>query len=240
MINRHFFEKYKLPIILICIDLILTIIYISTRGHVLLFNLDTENNIPTIYQTIKLLLLSFFLYIFTKDFINQKTSLLKKIALYTFPLAFLFLALDEMGQIHENLKPQLVQIFPFIDNIYVFARDLGYNSADWVLLYSPLILLFGFIAIYYVKTVYRTLTKNMIIVLMISFLILFSVPFIELYNTSTGFDSLTKLLWLSYEELSEMIAISLLLVVFYKEGNLKYEIKDNYAKRNINLKQLRS
>ena len=107
MLNKEFFKKYKLPLILIGIDILLTLIYISTRGTIKLFNLDTENNIPTVYQTVKLLALSFFLYIFAKENIKEKTSKIVKLALYSFPIAFFFLALDEIGQIHENLKPQL-------------------------------------------------------------------------------------------------------------------------------------
>ncbi|PKN02717.1 hypothetical protein CVU76_01635 [Candidatus Dojkabacteria bacterium HGW-Dojkabacteria-1] len=163
MLNKEFFKKYKLPLLLIGIDILLTVIYISTRGTIKFFNLDTENNIPTVYQTIKLLALSFFLYIFAKENIKEKTNKITKLALYTFPVAFFFLALDEIGQIHENLKPQLAQILPFINDIYSFARSLGYNSADWVLLYSPAILFFGLMSLIFLKTIYNRLSKKKIL-----------------------------------------------------------------------------
>lgn len=223
MLNKEFFKKYKLPLILIGTDILLTLIYISTRGTIKLFNLDTENNIPTVYQTVKLLALSFFLYIFAKENIKEKTSKIVKLALYSFPIAFFFLALDEIGQIHENLKPQLVEILPFINDIYSLARSLGYNSADWVLLYSPAILFFGLMSLIFFKTVYKKLSKKRNLVLVTAFAILFSVPFIELYNISRGFAPLENILWLSIEEFSEMLSISLLLTVFYKEGSLKYD-----------------
>lgn len=223
MFQETTLSKYKLPLLLIGIDILLTAIYIYTKGTIKLFNLDAENNIPAIYQTVKLFALSFFLYIFAKKYTKERTSKLRKLALYSFPVAFFFLALDEIGQIHENLKPQLVQILPFINEIYYFARSIGYNSADWVLLYSPAILIFAFMSLIFLQTVYTKLSKRKIFLLTLSLIILFSVPLIELYNTSRGFAPFENILWLSLEEFSEMLSISLLLTIFYKKGELKYE-----------------
>ena len=93
------------------------------------FNLDVESNLPTIYQGMKILLLSFLaFYLFLSSVDKFKNFWL------FFAFVFLFLALDEVGQIHENLPTFFNELFikEGQKNLQDVVSDFDMNQHLWL------------------------------------------------------------------------------------------------------------
>ena len=95
--------------------------YEDVYGLLPLFDLDTENNIPSVYATLTLLISSILLGMIGVNTFRQKQTY----AYHWFGLAgiFLYLAIDEFEKIHERLSEPVAALLPF-------ARQI--NSA-WVI-----------------------------------------------------------------------------------------------------------
>ncbi len=96
---KNFFEKNKIAFLLLLLFLDFFVLLLGyVFGDKAIFNLDIESNLPTIYQGVKIILVSFLtfdIFLFTKNKSKYFWLFLS--------VAFLFLGMDEIGQIHENL-----------------------------------------------------------------------------------------------------------------------------------------
>jgi len=105
----------------------------TLRMLVLLFDFDTEANIPTLYSSFALVITSFLLLIIA--LYNNRTD---SNQLYWFGLAiiFMFLSIDEIASVHERFSEPMRELLDTSGLLYY----------AWVIPYS--IALVGFIAIY--------------------------------------------------------------------------------------------
>lgn len=117
---RKYFPTYTILVFLApLIDGVLVFLHLAIRGN---FDLDQEQNFPTGYQSLKLILLALIcIYI-----------ILKKKFAFWFLLAtgFFYLALDEWFQIHEY----------FSNVIYLFLLEINMvvSFSSWILLFVPI------------------------------------------------------------------------------------------------------
>ena len=198
---------------LIFLDLLFVILHFYLGGGSELFNLDAERNFPTIYQSFKLVLLAslafahmVFLYVL-RDFKGKE-----KLIFFPFWLGFSFLALDEIGSIHENLGNTLSQIDgDLIAGIREFFSSIGFRSSEWLLFYLPAIVFAGIYFVYLMKFFYKQ--KNKFYLFAFSTLLLFLVPIIEyISNPKENYTALQYNIFVSFEEILEMAGISLMIV----------------------------
>ncbi len=126
------------------------------------FHLDMENNLPTIYQGAKLFMVATFsamIILLLK--IAGDLDLRKKIVFGGFFLGFLFIAIDEVGQVHENIKIQMDELLPFLGGAFNQVRDAGYQSTPWIIYYIPIVILGLVLFVYTVKVLLDEKVKNL-------------------------------------------------------------------------------
>lgn len=95
------------------------------------FNLDKENNIPTIFISLLLAGAAFLFWIVGKDAQNRLEPYHRRYGVITGVLVFM--ALDEMSSLHELL----------INPLQATGLFSGAFHFSWVVVYIPLLLLFG-------------------------------------------------------------------------------------------------
>ena len=176
------------------------------------FNLDVESNLPTIYQGMKILLLSFLaFYLFLSSVDKFKNFWL------FFAFVFLFLALDEVGQIHENLPTFFNELFikEGQKNLQDVVSDFGYESTTWLPYYIiPFLTFFVVSGIFFVKFIKKNWKRTMLLAIGLIFLILGLV--IEYVSTRpTVMFQEGYHVFVFFEEAFEIFAISFILFFVY-------------------------
>lgn len=210
---KQFFEKNKIAVLILMLFLdffILLLGYIYVDKEI--FNLDVESNIPTLYQGIKIILVSFLsleIFLFTK-----KKS---KYFWLFLSVAFLFLGMDEIGQIHENLPTLLNDLFvkSTMQNPYDYLNQYGYKSTTWLPYYIPLIWIFLIVGgIYLVNFLKSNWKRACFFVLGVACLV--GGLLVEYLNTKPDImfqDGYYKLVF--WEEVLETIGITFILFFAY-------------------------
>ena len=223
-------NHYYFLVCWLLIDLFLVAMHLFTRNQTNLFHLDAEQNIPTLYQSAKLLFAGglIFTYLWFKIQILER---IKKHELYFFaPLAaiLIFIGLDELGQIHENIHTHVIDIAPnFADQVMILAQSLGYSSTEWLIYYAPFIMLSIPYFVYATFYVYKKYKHRwwLILGMAISFII---VIILELHGTSKEYPHRVYEMFFITEEFFEMIGGSLGLFFVWliiKEFEKKYRGK---------------
>ena len=209
-------KKYKSLIFLFLFDFtMVALFYLFPNKR--LFDLDGENNIPTLYQASKLILIAFFslalllLNQYFKLFNNQI-----RLILIFFFLVFFFLGIDEAGQIHENIAIYFHEFFPQPTSEYIEeSREVGFKSSEWLLFYWPIILAFVISFIFLFRTIISKYIIDKHKLLVVGSLFFISVPIIEFLNTSeTSFMINNYKEMIVLEESAEMIGASIFFVYF--------------------------
>ncbi len=188
-----------------------------------LFNIDTESNLPTIYQSLKLLFLIQICLIYF--ILEQKINGVKKaLNIFPFYLFTLYLSLDELGQIHENLPTMVLEIFGVEgSDVKDFFVNNGFNSwAYWMIFYAPFGLLF-FIYLFILIKNYWHEWKTFILYPILSCVAFVFIFILEYIGTNeldqvTGFTLKTII---HLEEGLEMFSISMLVIFFVNLVNDK-------------------
>lgn len=177
------------------------------------FHLDFEQNLPTIYQSLKLICFGLVFLIFT--FWYPVSARLK---FFTIPLslALAFLGFDELFQIHENIY----KIFELIDwlhpsRIVTASMKMGYRSSLWILYYLPMILIFVFWCGYWLSYFQSKLRSNFTLMI-ISSLTLLTVLVAEVLSSTGQYTEYVYFWMVTVEEVSEMIFGSTLIVIGLK------------------------
>jgi len=204
-----FFWLLSFDLLVLCLHLLL-----GNQNH--FFHLDFEQNLPTMYQSLKLILFgsTFFILGFTK-------SIKLDIKSFIFPLALFmtFLGLDELLQIHENIY-RIFELFDLFhpSKIVEVSMKMGYRSSLWILYYLPFIFIFVFWSGYWLRY-FQSKMKNNAWILIFSSLCLLAVLLTEIFS-STGSFSETTYFWLvTLEETAEMLLASTLVLVGSKMLN---------------------
>lgn len=188
-------------------DALIVLLHLMFASSSVLFHVDFENNIPTIYQSLKLL---FFGGLFLV--LGWSKKLPKHIKFFIIPLGIvmLFLGLDELVQLHENsyrLFQHVIWLNP--DDLVRTSAQYGYHSSLWLLYYLPIIALFLIWCGYWLRYFKSKHQDNFWIVLVSA--ILLGIIFVAEILGSTGDYSQTTYFWLvTIEEASEMMLASVL------------------------------
>ena len=184
--------------------------------------MDYESNFPTMYQGIKLFsiaILAFNILVIIKHL--GKLTKRNAIVFSGFLLGFMFLAVDELGQIHDNIQRHLDQIFPALKNLFSTAQNSGYNSSPWLIYYIPVMIAALIFFIFMIKEI-----KNNRLLLFLSFFFFSSVIVLELISShSTYFlyhQSYVTLI--TFEEMSEQLGASFMLLFMLKTFKQQYDL----------------
>lgn len=131
-----------------------------------IFNLDIEFNLPTSYQSLKLLITGIAAMLIGFRLWANGSPSRKLIYWFVFAAGFIFLAADEFFQIHENL-----------------AFNLKTNFASWVIPYLPIVLFglyFGAKMLNYLRQITDKHTRAIFIAGIVCFVF---VPVLEVIGT---------------------------------------------------------
>lgn len=180
------------------------------------------------YEGAKLFIFSILCLIpILKSYLKKETSLLMK-SLMWIPLflMFMWLAIDELAQFHENTKPFLEDISPYwAERFSGSLHKRGYNSTEWVIFYIPLFL--GFLAylLYAARYMLKKYTFKTFIPALTGIGCYISVIALEVFGM-TRFDAQDYSSIYLWEESLEMIGtslmgISLLLIATAEFSTLK-------------------
>lgn len=125
-----------IALMLIFINSMILVIYFIVNDpdkfdFVQMFDLDMEQNIPTLFSSALLLIASFFFYLLGKS--SQKEVKTNTKAWWGLSLVFAFLAFDESAKIHEGVGD-------FTEN---FVDASGFLYYPWVISYGAMTLLLG-------------------------------------------------------------------------------------------------
>lgn len=208
--NKKFILKKSLFIYLVVFDLVVLLLHLLFGRHNYFFHLDYEQNLPTIYQSLKLIIFGsiFFVYGLSK-------SVNKNIKGFILPLALFitFLGFDELLQIHENIY-RIFELFKWLhpSKIVDASMKMGYRSSLWILYYIPLILIFGFWSGYWLRFFQATMKKNTWI-LIVSSISLFTVLLTEILSSTGSFSENAYYCLVTIEEMAEMLLASTLILI---------------------------
>lgn len=193
---------------LIAIDILLVIIHLLLGRQFHFFHLDYENNLPTIYQSSKLVIFGIIFFIFSlSSFIKKELkSFMIPLSLFIF-----FLGLDEYFQIHENIY-RIFEFFPWLhpSKIVDASMKLGYRSSLWILYYLPGIILFFFWSGYWLRYFQSQMKNNFYTILLSSFC-LFAVLISEILSSTGSYSDHIYFMIVTIEEFGEMIFASSLI-----------------------------
>jgi hypothetical protein len=178
--------------------------YEDVYGLLPLFDLDTENNIPSLYATVTLLISSILLGLIGIKTFKQKESY----TYHWFGLAgvFLYLAIDELEKIHERLSEPVAALLPV-------ARQ--FNSA-WVIPFGLVLII---LLILYSRFI-LSLPKNIRdLFLLAGFIFVTGAMGLEILGVSRGSiyggDVITIFIY-SLEEIFEMVGIAIFIYALLK------------------------
>lgn len=127
--------------LLLIIDFGVLLMHLVLGKRYGLFNIDWERNVPTMYQSFKLVLVgSIFLtiYIINKYVIRNKEV---KDNYYWIGLTIILLAMgfDEVAEIHEIFPFYIRELFPSFSGWYEsLFQSFGFQSSIWIIYVLPL------------------------------------------------------------------------------------------------------
>lgn len=195
---------------LVVIDALVLVMHLLFGNHRHFFHLDYEYNLPTIYQSFKLILFGVIFFI-----IGLKKSIKWDIKGFIFPLSLVlvFLGFDELLQIHENIY-RVFELFDLFhpSKIIEASMKLGYRSSLWILYYLPFIFVFVFWSGYWLRY-FQSKMKNNVWILILSSLCLFIVLLAEILSSTGSFSETTYFGLVTLEETAEMLLASTLILV---------------------------
>ena len=195
-------HRKRIFYIILLLDLIMLILHLTLAPHTWFFHLDEEMNLPTIYQSLKLIIFGAMFFM-----IPQVRTVVKELKLFlrTLGLGMIALGIDEGFQIHENIY-RIFEWFPWLhpSRIVEVSMTMGYRSSLWILYYLPIIFLFVLWLGYWTRYFQKTIPYNFKLIL-IAGVSLFLVLLTEIMS-STGEFSHHWYFWLiTIEEMAELI-----------------------------------
>ncbi|HYF04638.1 MAG TPA: hypothetical protein VEA59_00550 [Patescibacteria group bacterium] len=200
-------------------DLALIALYFYFGPGVKLFDLDLERNIPTYYQGFQLIFAASLIFtVLTFLYLIRAFKSWQLWLLFPYWLGFVYLALDEVGFIHESLHGLMSSIFGGEEQLLVYERTfttLGYTSTEWLLFYWPAILAS---AAYFIYLIYffRKRTQVNMWLLCLAVACFFVSPVLEFYTTSTKFSDDVWIKLVATEEFAEMVGVTLFIVLNFQ------------------------
>lgn len=196
----------------ILLDIAFVVLHFAIGQKINYFNIDLEKNLPTIYQGFKLVVVaSIIAGIYVVNLLTKNGSKKERLLLAPYWFGFVYLALDELGQIHENFAGFISTFAGGATTQYrEFFESIGFSSAQWLLFFIPIII----VALVYLAYLVRYFIKqktSYVFILILAILCFAAVPVVEFLNTSEvsysySFDVRNALVAL--EEYLEMLGTS--------------------------------
>ncbi len=213
----------------IILDIFIVLLHIWGGFRYDLLNLDLERNIPTVYQTIKYIFIGFMSFgVILQMKLQKILDWTQAIFWSVLGSSIVFLGLDEIGELHENLEKLIKLIYPNIETIFndrFFSR--GFVSSPWILYVSlALILLSPFMLWFLWFSIKKFKYRNFYIIFPI--ILFVSVIVLEYIATSWVHPWIYNTL-VVIEEYFEMLGISILSIFvsiefFTQEKNLTQKL----------------
>ncbi len=224
--SRRFFT------IFIGLDLLIFALHFVLSGHEYLgdlFDLDKEANLPTWYSSLKFTLaagIAFWCFSLEKGLANQETIPFRWGWLLAAVL-MLAMSIDETAQIHETLTNWLLAHSPGDAIRNTFDATEESDSLLWGLLFSPLLLLIGAACFFFYYTRFKQHT-SLLLVVALAVLLLAGSVILETREadilSTRGYVSSRSWnlyrLYISMEELAELLASTLFAGVHYRYAQL--------------------
>lgn len=194
---------------LISLDLFLLVLHLFFGSYNYFFHLDFEQNLPTVYQSFKLIVFGIIFFV-----LGLKKSIKWDIKNFILPLSLvlIFLGCDELLQIHENIY-RIFELFDLFhpSKIVEASIKMGYRSSLWILYYLPFIFIFVFWSGYWLQYFQSKMRSNAWL-LIISSLSLFCVLLAEVLSSTGSFTENTYFWLITLEETAEMLLASTLVL----------------------------
>lgn len=203
-------KNKKLFIGLVVLDFTVLFLHLTFGKNYSFFHLDFEQNLPTLYQSFKLIVFGLIFFILG---LNRKIKREVKSFILPLSLFLTFLGLDELFQVHENIY-RIFELFDWFhpSKIVDLSMKMGYRSSLWILYYLPMIVIFVFWSGYWLRH-FQSKMKNNASILILSSSCLFIVLLTEILS-STGTYSENAYFWLvTLEEIAEMLLATTLVLV---------------------------
>lgn len=200
--------------VLFFLDICILLLHLGIGSSHTLFHLDYEWNLPTFYQALKLMSFAaaFFIVILKTKLSRKKRVFLMTLAGILFALGF-----DELFQVHENIY-RFFEFFPWLHpkRVVSVSSELGYRSSLWILYYLPFIGVFCAWFVYWVYA-WRVSLKNYIPAITVILGSLVVVLTAEIFSSTGLYSSGTYLMFITLEEVAEMIFASALIWLGWKK-----------------------
>lgn len=201
---------------LLVLDLVMLLLHLAFGKQNHFFHLDFEQNLPTLYQSLKLILFGMLFFVAG---LNKRVKW--EIKGFVLPLAVFitFLGFDELLQIHENIY-RIFELFDLFhpSKIVEASMKMGYRSSLWILYYLPFIVIFVFWSGYWLRY-FQSQTKNNAWILIVSSFSLFTILLAEILSSTGSFSENTYFYLVTIEEAAEMLLASTLILVGNKVLN---------------------
>lgn len=198
----------KVLVYLLVIDFLVIGLHILLGDWSTLFHLDYEHNIPTIVQSLKLFTVGY-LTMFTLIQSWKVLSTYQKRLLLPLSGLFIFIGLDELGQIHENVDRFVREISPeFADSVLFFAQSIGYVSSTWMIYYIPFFIFTGIYGLFLLHYILKHKPHHFFTGLLFGLLMFFVLLF-EFVSNQGQVDQNVYQIYVTLEESAEMIGISI-------------------------------
>ncbi|NLG06652.1 MAG: hypothetical protein GX559_03065 [Candidatus Pacebacteria bacterium] len=141
--------------------------------------------------------------------------------LLSLSIFLIYLGLDELLQIHENIY----RVFEYFDlfhpsRIVEASMKMGYRSSLWILYYLPFILIFGLWYGYWLRY-FQSQMKDNFWILALSGFSLFTVLLTEVFSSTGSLNENSYFCLVTIEETAEMLLASTLILVGSKVINKK-------------------
>lgn len=195
---------------LIVSDFAIVILHLLFGHQTQFFHLDFEQNLPTVYQSSKLII---FGILFLTLSLRSKLQLELKSFLIPLALFIGALGFDELLQIHENIY-RIFEIFDWLhpSRIVDASMRMGYRSSLWILYYLPVIVVFVFWSGYWLRYFQSKMKRNFWVI-GLSSLCLFTVLIAEILSSTGTYSDQTYYWLVTLEESAEMLLATTLIFV---------------------------
>jgi hypothetical protein len=211
---KNLIKNHKKVILsLLIIDFFLLALHLLLGQQMEFFHLDFERNLPTAYQSLKLISFGgIFVYL------GLKTKLVKEAKVFAtlLGLAIVGLGLDEGLEIHENIW-RVFEYIPFLrpDVVVPATLDAGFRSSIWLVYYTPIIGAFLIWCGYWLRYFHKEIKSN-VGWLLASVACMIIVIAMELLSSTGMYPDQTYLVMVTIEEVAEMLFATTIIMVGLK------------------------
>ncbi|MCP4112281.1 MAG: peptidase M48 Ste24p [Desulfobacteraceae bacterium] len=167
------------------------------------FDLDIENNVPSLYSSFAIFMCSFLSFIIAMH--KSKRLDYEKLCWFGLGIVFLFLSFDEYFQLHENIG----------DIVENYINATGFLYFPWIIPYGFAVIVFILV---YLKFILELPKKTATLFILTGIVYLTGAIVFDMLGGREaelyGFDSVTYSVLYTIEEFLEMISVVVLIYTF--------------------------